>query len=922
MIDARREAVIIRDGATFKDKTAEISRYEVQAGSGTVQIVFKPGSKPYPYGPQRVRILRATAPVRLDAGARVEVAGAVWESATEIVTFVGPPGEGAWSRIFYRRAGGEAYRTYPAAQVRVLASATQGRAAAEVLRYFRAIVARLPADDPLKLAYDKLGFVHPDSALGAFLAGAPIEQRDRSAPPIFPFRCNLSQRAAVENGLTRSVSVIEGPPGTGKTETILNLIANIIAGEGKTVGVVSFSNTAVDNVRDKLDELGFGHVIANLGRKEKCEEFFAGQAVRNARVGAVVKSAPPMPDLDLLARLDQRLTQLQHAERARAELRQELDAHRLELRHFERHLPQEHLPDLTGLPLLRRSAERIVEYLAESEVEHGGVRPGLLGRVRKYFKYGSLRGLDAGDTNVVLRLQRAYYDKKIAELEDQLRRTEDELRRADFDRLAAEHQGLAVQVLSAHLGTRYRGSRTLYQQDTYRRGDTFAKFLRDYPVVLSTCHSLRNGIPEGHLLDYLIIDEASQVNLPVAALAMSMCRNLIVVGDQKQLPPIPFDESADLAPPAPAYDCRKYSILSSLGEGHGEGLPRALLREHYRCDPAIIGFCNKKFYDGDLIPYTTPGVQRPMIVVRTVEGNHMRRHTGGGRSNQREVDVIALEVVREHCLGAADADISVITPYRIQADKVGIAIDGVDADTVHKYQGRQKKVVVLSTVLDETWPGQTGLRFVDDPQMVNVAVSRAVRRFVLVTNHDLLPRSRHIRDLVGYISYHDPDHEVVTSTVISVFDLLYSAFSARLRPLAARLRNKLKYPSEDIIYTVLQDILAEQRYAHLAVCSHVLLKNLLADTNRLTQAQAAFVGNRASIDFVVYNRITNLPLLAVEVDGFAFHENNPAQLARDALKDEILRTYQLPLLRLPTTGSDEERRIRQALDAADVRPAQ
>ena len=69
----------------------------------------------------------------------------------------------------------------------------------------------------------------------------------------------------------------------------------------------------------------------------------------------------------------------------------------------------------------------------------------------------------------------------------------------------------------------------------------------------------------------------------------------------------------------------------------------------------------------------------------------------------------------------------------------------------------------------------------------------------------------------------------------------------------------------------------------------------------------------------MYNRVTNQPLLAIEVDGFAFHENNPDQRARDALKDEILDAHQMPLLRLPTTGSREQQRIRQALDDAEVR---
>jgi pyrrolidone-carboxylate peptidase len=61
------------------------------------------------------------------------------------------------------------------------------------------------------------------------------------------------------------------------------------------------------------------------------------------------------------------------------------------------------------------------------------------------------------------------------------------------------------------------------------------------------------------------------------------------------------------------------------------------------------------------------------------------------------------------------------------------------------------------------------------------------------------------------------------------------------------------------------------------------------------------------------------PVLAVEVDGFAFHENNPAQLVRDALKNDILAARGLPLLRLPTTGSGEEDRIRRALDNAEAK---
>ena len=341
------------------------------------------------------------------------------------------------------------------------------------------------------------------------------------------------------------------------------------------------------------------------------------------------------------------------------------------------------------------------------------------------------------------------------------------------------------------------------------------------------------------------------------------------------------------------------------------------MRGHYRCDPAIIGFCNKKFYDGDLIPYTSGGDARPMIVVRTVEGTHMRKHREGGRSNQREVEVIESEVIPRFCAGVAAADIGITTPYRLQANKAGDVLDGIAADTVHKFQGRQKQVVVMTTVLDESRLGRMGLTFADDRRLINVAVSRAIRRFILVTDHDMLPASRHIRDLVGYIRYHDLDGDVVDSAIVSIFDLLYQRYSQRLRALAGRLGNRARFPSEDIAWTVLDDILAEERYAHLTVVHQVLLRNLVPGLGPLTAAQESF-RRRASVDFVIYNRVTNEPLLAIEVDGFKYHEDDPRQRARDEVKNAILRTCDLPILRLPTTGSREERRIRDALDKAEA----
>ena len=87
---------------------------------------------------------------------------------------------------------------------------------------------------------------------------------------IFPFGCNNSQMEAVEKALSHSMSVIEGPPGTGKTQTILNIITNILT-QRKTVLVVSNNNAAVENIKEKLasDKYKLDFFVAQLGSSNK-----------------------------------------------------------------------------------------------------------------------------------------------------------------------------------------------------------------------------------------------------------------------------------------------------------------------------------------------------------------------------------------------------------------------------------------------------------------------------------------------------------------------------------------------------------------------------------------------------------------------------------------------------------------------------
>lgn len=923
LVDPRREAVLIapKGAGRPEDVTATVAEVSPARG-GRVAVRFA-GGRTYHYGPDRVRVLTHPREVRVAPGARVAVDGLLQGQVHEVWAFA--DGESEWWHLFSRRAdGGEQVTVCAGDQVDMVEDAAAAGQARAVLEYLRQVVSRLPADDPLRPVYEALTFVRPGSALARWSSGDAIDVLAPGAAALFPFRRNLSQWDAVTRALTHPVSVIDGPPGTGKTETILNVVASLVAGGAGTVGVVSFSNAAVDNVREKMVSAGLGHVVAALGNRDNRDAFFRGQPDRNAALERLL-AAPPVPAERLtaarrrLARLDTRLRRLHEDERRRAQLRSDIAAYALERDHFRTYLRRQALPSLDDVPLLRRSSRRLVRFLVETQAEHGTAPPGLVRRVVRWLRYGSLGALDPGDTDLVLAVQSAFYDRRLAELRRDLDRVDASLTGADVDALAAEHRALSLQVLHGALDRRYRAMpRRTYRHSDYRRGP-FPQFVRDYPVLLSSCHSLARSLADGYLLDHLVIDEASQVDLLTAAAAMACCRNLVVVGDLQQLAPIATGAADGLAPPAAAYDYGRHSILSSVIALYGDRLPRTLLREHYRCDPAIIQFCNKSFYQDQLIPFTTGRVDRPMIVAPTTPGNHMRRHRDGGRTNQRELDVILQEILPQYCRDVPAADIGITTPYRKQVDKAADMLDRQEIDTVHRFQGRQKRIVVLSAVIDDSWRGRTGLGFVDDPRLVNVAVSRAVERFVLVTDSRLMPASRHLRDLIAYVRYLDPGRPLPESTVVSVFDLLYREYSALLRPFARRVRGTSRYRSENIVDTLLDEILTRD-YPHVLCARQVLLRHLVADLTSLTPQQQTYVRNRASLDFVLYNRVSNAPILAVEVNGFAFHENDPRQQARDRLKQDILRRYGLPLLPLPTTGSGEAAEIRRALRQAGHEP--
>lgn len=129
----------------------------------------------------------------------------------------------------------------------------------------------------LEQQYEEHKYIDVRSIANSFLGGDLKEPHSLGiGAPIFPFGFNLSQMKAVERALDNSLSIIEGPPGTGKTQTILNIVANVLI-NGGNVAIVSGNNSATRNVQEKLEQNNYGFISAFLGSAKNIKLFIDNQ---------------------------------------------------------------------------------------------------------------------------------------------------------------------------------------------------------------------------------------------------------------------------------------------------------------------------------------------------------------------------------------------------------------------------------------------------------------------------------------------------------------------------------------------------------------------------------------------------------------------------------------------------------------------
>ena len=886
-----------------KDKTDSIESYTFRGNK--CDIRYRGSPKVFCYNSSNVRLLQQIGIID-PRSVIFRVNGRVISDIERIQYF------GECYRV--TRSNG-AVRTIPKSEVILEANCLYDGNARALFDYFKETASALSLKTDgganiLRLQYDRISAVPESTILAKYLnSKLPVRPAEKPAALIYPFGLNQSQKQAVENAFSAPISIIQGPPGTGKTQTILNILANAVR-MGKTVAIVSNNNSATQNVAEKLAKYDLGFLTAFLGSLANKERFLTGQTGSYPDMGSwILEKSVQETLLRQVRSLSEELTAMLEARNRAAQVDRELLELKPEQFYFGKYYEAKGSSGFNTETFPRLSSEKLMSLWLEYEAK-GQKKPGFFRRILLALRFGrgALTLFDQTPEAAIPFLQKQFYQARLRELRAEKERLEQKLRAYRFDAKIEELREESMKLFKAELAERYpwRSPRQTFEQKDFRGASE--AFSAEYPVILSTTYAIKGTLSTDFFYDYLIVDEASQVDLATGVLAFSCARNIVIVGDQKQLPNVLTQEDIRIADEIwnrhrfdERYHFATHSMLASAA-GIWRDAPSVLLREHYRCHPKIAEFFNQKFYNGELIVLTEDhGEKNVLSMYRTPPGNHARGHL-----NQRQIDIIREEVLPV-LTRQGFTDIGMITPYRDQAAAIRKQLgDNWEVATVHKFQGREKEAIVLTSV--DNVIGD----FTDDPNLLNVAVSRAVKSLTVVISDSEENRKTNYGDLARYMEYQNC--QIVDSKVYSVFDMLYKCYDAQRRRYLKAHKRVSEYDSENLMYSVIEKVLAVPDFSELDCVVHSSLATLVKASDALTEKERQYAANPLThLDFLLFNRIDKSPVLVIEVDGTKYHMAGSRQAERDARKDSILEKCGVPILRLRTDGSGEERKIVEKL---------
>ncbi len=672
-------------------------------------------------------------------------------------------------------------------------------------------------------------------------------QRTKSYPLILTDdKINLDQLSAMNHAMRYPISYVQGPPGTGKTKTIMNIIVTAFF-NGKTVLFSSYNNHPIDEVVAKLRELRCGKYpipfpIVRLGNNAEVANSLVLMKKLYESVGKInVSQISQDKNFDERSRQAKALTEFLNGYEERVDLLERRDTIEQLLgnsrqMNFQISVQTGQLRDI-DLRLKELDEHNVEDAMKLIDTDWEAILT--------YLNYESIKHIK--------RISEPKNDdlRKILHMEDP------DARIREFNRYISDEENLK-------------------------------KFLRIFPIVATTCISAHKLGDPKPAFDITIIDEASQCNTAVSLVPIIRGRNLLLVGDPQQLQPVIVMDPEDsktlrkrFAVPE-EYDYCSSSIYKTYLACDAVS-DEVLLSHHYRCDPKIIGFNNRKYYNNKL-KLDGKGISgNPLVFIDVPNDSSTKKNTA-----PKEAEAI-VNYIRKN----PDKKIGVITPFVKQRELINKELElngmtGIECGTVHAFQGDEKDVILFSLALTDRTPPQTYNWLKNNKELINVSTSRAKYELVLFSNGKELERLHagadddDLYDLYRYVrsaGKHEVAQREAQSRALGIRPYSTETEAAFMESLNRALDNAFQDGSKFVVHKEV-------------ALSQVFMENISHED----------FFYRGRFDFVVFRKVQKeeIPVLAIELDGKEHLEDDVVR-RRDALKQQICRDHNFELIRVDNT---------------------
>ncbi len=694
--------------------------------------------------------------------------------------------------------------------------------------------------------------------LESFLLNEPIDNSIGSIDVdtlLCVTKLDESQKRAIADAMSSRVSVITGAPGTGKTQVIENLLANALI-QGKKVLVASKNNKAVDNVKDRFDEidktgyfLRFGarqvvststlpaieRVLVEIGRLQDNTNDY--NSFREQYALSINNIQQGKKDIERIQQLQNEITSLSQrvadsqAALQRLEPEHETKASEIEGRNSD-YMPLKvcsvdelnrclsgikimennynakftgffgfwhrtfsvkkstvHLlNEIERFPLALKNYSSNTKFELCSEINDFKDYTILITQIRKWrdlIKKGMSFKEELSNEQTRYSRAKSNAERILNQLKNEKQQRENDLGvlnnalpsiNAKIDEGKKWINDNGLKMLSTYIhhyklsdnSIRLINGYKNYLPDQIPWKDVeyslFVNKTKDFLNIFRLCSvtslSTKNAFPlTSELFDMVIIDEASQCDIASALPLIMRTKQLVVIGDPMQLrhiSAVKVEEEKEIKQKlglansqyvkyaeCSLYDyCKDY--ISNVN--NGQSAPY-MLRYHYRCFSPIIGYSNDMFYGGmmgarlEVRTDTRKLKGNPQgIVLVDVKGKQVNDNVNVNEAEAKKSIELAIQAAKSY----PDVTIGIVTPFRHQAERINALIpdiyaDRIEANTVHKYQGDEKDIMIYSLVVTSNSPDRK-IYWIDNivPNLVNVAVTRAKSTLYVVGNIDYI----------------------------------------------------------------------------------------------------------------------------------------------------------------------------------------